>query len=56
MIKRQFYHCGCCDMYHSINWHGDCREDNARFNCEELDEEYGWNGWEEIDTEEHDNG
>lgn len=42
----QFYRCGICDHYHSIQWDGDCREDGVRFQEHELDEKYGAFGWE----------
>ena len=45
----QFYECGICGQYHSVDWNGDCRDDLARFNADWLDEEYGWNGWTEVD-------
>jgi len=24
-------HCGCCECYHRVDFHGDCREDTERF-------------------------
>ena len=39
--KPQFYECGICGQYHSIKWNGDCRQDNARFNPEDLDAKFG---------------
>ena len=44
-----FYHCDICDYYHSVLWDGDCREDAARFTTEQLDEEFGWNEWIEVE-------
>ena len=45
----EFYRCGICDCYHSVMWNGDCREDEARFNCEELDAALGVGGWNEVE-------
>ena len=42
-----FYLCGICDHYHDALWNGDCRQDNARFTIDELDEK--WLDWNEID-------
>lgn len=50
-IKPQFFRCGCCDAYHSTQWFGDCRENTARFNAEDLDRQYGWNGWTDVTPE-----
>ena len=36
-----FYRCGICECFHSIKWDGDCRQDNARFFADQLDERYG---------------
>ena len=47
--KLGFYLCRICGIYHSINWNGDCREDLARFSAEQLDVDYGWDGWVEVD-------
>lgn len=33
---REFEECGCCDQYHPSTFHGDCRDDNNRFNYEEI--------------------
>lgn len=46
--QRIFYECECCGALHSVEWDGDCRQDNARFFAEELDERFGFNGWTEI--------
>jgi hypothetical protein len=46
-----YYECEICGHFHSVNWWGDCREDNARFTDEELDEKHGRNGWEIKDLE-----
>jgi hypothetical protein len=45
----KFYSCGICGSYHSIDWDGDCREDQARFDPEQLDAAHGVTGWEEVD-------
>ena len=47
--KPRFYECGICTQMHSAEWNGDCRQDDARFNIEDLDAKYGQDGWEEID-------
>jgi hypothetical protein len=44
----KFYRCGICDCYHPLQWDGDCREDAARFFADDLDTQYGYNGWEEV--------
>lgn len=44
----QFYQCGGCTAYHSVTFSGDCREDAARLNPEDLDKQYGMLGWEEV--------
>ena len=44
----QFYDCGICGSMHWIKWDGDCREDQARFDVEDLDAHYGMNGWTEV--------
>ncbi len=33
-----FEECGCCGEYHRDTWFGDCRNDEERFNLEEIDE------------------
>ena len=45
----QFYECGICSAWHSASWDGDCREDDARFNPEDMDEKYGPFGWEVVE-------
>lgn len=45
----RFYECGICGAMHSADWDGDCRQDDARFDVEMLDERYGINGWTEVD-------
>lgn len=44
----EYYECGICGGWHSANWNGDCREDAARFNPEDLDKLHGWGGWEHV--------
>lgn len=46
--KPKFYECGICGAWHSDSFTGDCREDSARFNMEDLDSKYGVEGWEEV--------
>lgn len=43
-----FYRCGICDHYHSVLWNGDCREDSARLDMDDLDKMYGPCGWNEV--------
>ena len=33
-----FRECGCCGMFHPINFEGDCRDDSNRFLLDELPE------------------
>lgn len=47
-MKPKFYECGICGAMHSNDWHGDCRDNESRFDTEELDEEFGRDGWEEV--------
>lgn len=47
-----FYACEICSALHRWEWNGDCREDAARFSCEELDERYGYGCWEERSMDE----
>lgn len=44
-----FYECGICSHWHSADWNGDCREDDARFFSDQLDGKYGSEGWREVD-------
>jgi hypothetical protein len=44
-----YYRCGICDHYHSIKWDGDCRENDARFEMDQLDTMHGPLGWDEVD-------
>jgi hypothetical protein len=43
-----FYQCGICCAMHWSRWDGDCREDQARFDIEQLDDHYGCDGWAEV--------
>lgn len=52
VLRPIYYHCGICDQLHNAAWNGDCREDAARFNPEDLDELHGPYGWDEISMEE----
>ena len=54
MSTPTYYHCGICDQYHDVHWLGDCREDDARFNSEDLDDKHGAFGWDEIDMDDVD--
>lgn len=45
---RRFYECGCCGAYHSDEWYGDCRQNNARFFADELDAQFGFDGWTDV--------
>jgi hypothetical protein len=45
---KAFYSCGICGAYHFADWDGDCREDQARHNPDELDARYGPQGWVEV--------
>lgn len=49
MKPRKYYLCGMCCMYHALDWNGDCRENEARFNPEDLDSKHGSLGWQEVD-------
>ncbi len=44
-----FVECGCCGAFHNIAYSGDCRNDDERFNIEDLDEMYGEDGWVEAE-------
>ena len=46
----KYERCGSCDCYHSVDYFGDCRDNNHRFNMDELDEKHGDLGWEEVDS------
>lgn len=47
--KPQFYECGICGCWHNVEWNGDCRQDDARFSPDDLDEKYGPLGWDSVD-------
>lgn len=47
--KTAYYECGICGQYHNIEFDGDCRQDDARFNPEDLDTKHGQFGWVEVD-------
>lgn len=47
--RREFYECGICGAWHSVQWNGDCRQDSARFFPEDLDAAFGPLGWNEVD-------
>lgn len=46
-----YYECGICGTFHSARWNGDCRENGARFNYEDLDLKHGERGWDEIEMD-----
>jgi hypothetical protein len=48
MAKPKFYECGICNSYHPVLWDGDCRDDENRFNHDDLNDKYGFIGWVEI--------
>lgn len=54
-IKPTYYECGICGAYHDATWNGDCREDAARVDPDELDARLGINGWRSIDMDDVDN-
>lgn len=41
-----FYECGICGHIHPWEWDGDCRDDANRLTLNELDDQYGENGYE----------
>ena len=43
-----YYECGICSQYHAASWTGDCRQDDARFNVEDLDRVHDVDGWREV--------
>lgn len=47
----RYYDCGICGAMHSADWHGDCRQDSARFTAEQLDAKHGAGGWQEIEVD-----
>lgn len=50
--RPQYYECGSCGAIHSMQWHGDCRDDSGRFTSEELDEHHGAGEWDLVTEEE----
>ena len=44
---KPFYLCRCCEMYHPLDWWGDCRDNDNRYTPDDLDKEYG-DGWVEV--------
>lgn len=50
----RYYECGCCNCYHPADWHGDCRDDAARFAMDELDAQHTAYGWIEVEMSEVD--
>jgi hypothetical protein len=48
MKPTDYYECGICGCYHPANWNRDCRDDENRFNVEELDAMHGAAGWREV--------
>lgn len=54
LAMHYFYRCGCCESYHPAQFAGDCRDDNNRFDADELDSRYGWNRWTEIEMSDAD--
>ena len=53
--KPVFFQCGCCEEYHRVDFFGDCRQDDERFNPDELDAKYGFDGWVEVTQTDADN-
>ncbi len=49
MCKPTYYECGICDHLHDARWDGDCRDDNTRFNIDDLNKLWGPFNWEEIE-------
>lgn len=54
MSTPRYYECGCCGAFHSAEWNGDCRQDDARFAPDELDALHGVYGWVEVEQAEVD--
>lgn len=50
-----YYECGICDQWHALEWDGDCRQDSARLNPEDMDEKHGEFDWTAVDMAEVDN-
>jgi hypothetical protein len=49
-----FYECGICDCLHPAKFEGDCRDDNNRFNADQLDQKYGPENWTAVPMSEAD--
>jgi hypothetical protein len=47
----QFYECGCCGQLHWYQFGSDCRNDHNRFNIEDIEARYGYDGYTELDPE-----
>ena len=43
-----FVECGSCGAYHRVGFYGVCRDDEERFGPDQLDEQYGPSGWQEV--------
>ena len=48
---RIFYECGICSCIHLWNWNGDCRENAARFNLDDLSFDDELKSWEDRQEE-----
>lgn len=46
-----FEECGCCGGLHSRMYAGECRDNDQRFTCDQLDDLYGEGGWELVALE-----
>lgn len=46
MAKPKFYDCEICGHIHPWDWDDDCRDDENRFTCEELETRYGTDGFD----------
>ena len=44
---KRFYECGICGAVHLWDWNGDCRENGARFQLEDVKREDELFSWEE---------
>jgi hypothetical protein len=47
--KPEFYECPSCGAFHPGEFMGDCRDDNSRFDLDELNSAFGATGWTEVD-------
>ncbi len=52
MKKQQYYECGICDNYHYIEFNGDCRDDDERFQLDEIPLDAEIISWEEMQSRE----